>query len=63
LAPFAYFVGAITYTTPSVLAFDNIGWHLYLLYMALCLISTVIVYFFVPETKGLPVEEIGDLRE
>ena len=61
LALFAYFVGAITYTTPSALAFQHIGWHMYLLYMSLCLISTVIVYFYVPETKGLPVEEIGAL--
>jgi hypothetical protein len=61
LALFAYFVGAITYTTPSVLAFKTIGWHMYLLYMSLCLVSTVVVYFYVPETKGLPVEEIGAL--
>lgn len=29
--------------------------------MALCIISTVIVYFFVMETKGKPVEELGAL--
>ncbi len=34
---------------------------MYLIWMALCIISTVIVYFFLPETSGLPVEEIGAL--
>jgi Sugar (and other) transporter len=34
---------------------------MYFLYISLCLISTVIVYIFVPETKGLPVEEIGEI--
>ena len=31
------------------------------LYMGLTIISTVIIYFFVPETKRLPVEEIAEL--
>lgn len=34
---------------------------MYFLYMALCLVSTVIVYFYCPETKQLPIEEIGAL--
>lgn len=34
---------------------------MYLLYMGLCIISAIIVYFWIPETKGLPVEEIGAL--
>jgi hypothetical protein len=34
---------------------------MYLIYCGLCIISTIITYFFVPETKGLPVEEIGAL--
>ena len=48
---FAYFVGAITYTTPSALAFKNIGWHMYLLYMALCAIAGIICYFVIPEVS------------
>lgn len=32
-----------------------------LLYCGLCIISAIIVYFWIPETKGLPVEEIGAL--
>ncbi|KAK5074469.1 hypothetical protein LTR70_005771 [Exophiala xenobiotica] len=56
---FSYFVGAITYSTPSALAFNNIKYRMYFFYMALCLISVVIVYLHVPETKQIPVEEIG----
>ncbi len=29
--------------------------------MGLCCISTIITYFYIPETKRLPVEEIGAL--
>lgn len=47
----AYFIGAMTYTTPSAVAFKNIEWHMYLIYMSLCLIATVIVYFSVPEVS------------
>jgi MFS family permease len=61
LTLFAYFVGAITYTTPSALAFKNIKWGMYFLYCGLCLISEVIVYFFIPETKCMPLEELGAL--
>ncbi|KIW41719.1 uncharacterized protein PV06_07249 [Exophiala oligosperma] len=61
LAFFSYFLGAITYTTPAPTALRNIGYRLYFIYMALCIISTVIVYFFVMETKGKPVEELGAL--
>ena len=37
----------------------NSKWGIYYLWMGLCIISTVIVYFFIPETTGIPVEEIG----
>ncbi|KAK5231536.1 hypothetical protein LTR72_000718 [Exophiala xenobiotica] len=58
---FSYFVGAITYTTPSVLAFKNAKYNMYFSYMGLCLVSTVIVYLYCPETKQISVEEIGAL--
>ncbi|EON63147.1 hypothetical protein W97_02374 [Coniosporium apollinis CBS 100218] len=61
LSFFAYFVGGLTYTTPSALAFKNIGWHMYLLYMGLSIISGILVYFIIPETKGLPMEELAAL--
>jgi hypothetical protein len=46
---------------PQLTSYVVSGWHMYILYFGLCLISWVIVYFFIPETKNLPVEEIGAL--
>ena len=34
---------------------------MYLLYMGLCIVSGIIVYFIIPETKGLPMEELAAL--
>lgn len=34
---------------------------MYLLYMGLCVICFVIVYFFIQETKDLPMEELAAL--
>ena len=44
-----------------LLFFSYRSWRMYLLYMALCICCTIIVYFFVPETKQIPLEEIGAL--
>ena len=32
---------------------------MYLIYMALCIIAWPVVYFYVPETTKIPVEELG----
>lgn len=61
LAFFAYFLGAITYTAPAAVAFKNIGWRMYMVWFAVTIVSSVLIYFFVPETKGLALEEIGEL--
>lgn len=34
---------------------------MYFIYAGLTVLSTIIVYFYVPETKQIPVEEIGAL--
>jgi hypothetical protein len=34
---------------------------MFLIYAGLCVISFIITYFYIPETKGLPIEEIGAL--
>lgn len=34
---------------------------MFLIYSGLCVVSFIGVYFFLPETKGLPMEEIGAL--
>ncbi|KAF7563849.1 hypothetical protein G7046_g248 [Stylonectria norvegica] len=61
LAWFAYFVGAITYTTPSALAFKNIGWRMYMVWVGCNVVSTIIIYFFLPESANKTMEEMGDL--
>jgi hypothetical protein len=61
LAFFAYFLGAITYTAPAAVAFKNIGWKMYMVWFAVTIVSSILIYFFVPETKGLALEEIGEL--
>ncbi|GAQ12315.1 probable metabolite transport protein CsbC [Aspergillus lentulus] len=61
LGLFSYFVGTITYTTPGALAFRNIKYNLFYLYFGLCMISAVVIYFYIPETRHVPVEELGAL--
>jgi len=61
LSMFAYFVGFITFSAPGPTAFRNIKWGTYLVFMGLSLICWVMVYLWIPETKGLPIEEIGEL--
>ena len=34
---------------------------MYLIFMGFCIICEVVVYFFIPETRGRPVEEMGAL--
>jgi hypothetical protein len=58
---FSYFVGAITYTTPAPTAFKVIQWRMYFVWMACSIISTALVYYFIPETTRMPLEEIGAL--
>lgn len=57
----AYFFGAITFTTPAATAARTIGWKMYLVFMSLNVISIVIMYFYLPETAGKSLEEIGEL--
>ena len=42
-------------------AFANIGWRFYLVFIIISGIGTVCVYFFIPETKGIPLEEMAKL--
>lgn len=34
---------------------------MYLIYMGFCVVCEIIVYLYVPETRGKPVEEMGTL--
>ena len=40
---------------------ERIQWRLYILHAAFCVASFVVVYFFYPETQGVPLEEMDAL--
>lgn len=42
-------------------AFATIGWHYYLLFIIITALGTVWVWFTFPDTRNLPLEEIGRL--
>ena len=58
---FSYFVGAVTYTESGATAFAKIGWRMYMIWFACNVVSTIIIYFVVPETKQLSLEELSEL--
>ena len=49
----------VSKTTP--LLFVSIGYKTYYYYAGLCALSTLITLFFLPETKGLTLEELDTL--
>jgi MFS family permease len=53
------FLTTITFVEAAPTGFANIGWKFYLIFIALCCISSVVLYFFFPETKQMTLEEIG----
>ena len=61
LAFFSYFVGAVTYTEASATAFREIGWRMYMVWFACSMATPIVIYFFVPETKGRTLEEVAEL--
>ncbi|EXJ74794.1 uncharacterized protein A1O5_01490 [Cladophialophora psammophila CBS 110553] len=42
-------------------AFANIGWKFYLVFIIVCGLGTIAMYFLLPETKGVPLEEVAKL--
>ncbi|KAK5047231.1 hypothetical protein LTR84_006753 [Exophiala bonariae] len=61
LAVSAFFAGTLAFAVPAGVAFKSIGWHMYLIYCALSTLSLIVVYLYIPETKQIPIEEIGKL--
>ena len=49
-----------TYVTPGATAIASIGWRYYLVFMCLTVISIIVIYFFYPETKRRPLEELAE---
>lgn len=51
----------LVYLQATATAFANIGWKFYLLFIIISGLGTVLIYFFLPETKNIPLEEMARL--
>lgn len=52
---------AISQATPHM--FLKMGYGVYLFFASCMVVSVIWVYFLMPETKGIPVEEMDNLHE
>lgn len=55
------FLSAMVYLEAAPTALAVIGWKYFLLFICLTFVNTIIVWRFFPETKGLSLEEIGEV--
>ncbi|KAK5404282.1 hypothetical protein LTR06_009841 [Exophiala xenobiotica] len=53
------FCFSLIYTMSAPVAFNNIGWKYYLIFIIVPLFGAALMFFFYPETKGLALEEIA----
>ncbi|OCL08881.1 MFS transporter [Glonium stellatum] len=51
----------LTYLQVTATAFANIGWRFFLVFIAISSVGLVWIYLYIPETKGVPLEEIAAL--
>ncbi|KAF2822974.1 MFS general substrate transporter [Ophiobolus disseminans] len=49
----------LVYLQATTTAFANIGWRFYLVFIIICGVGTVVMWFVLPETKGIPLEEMA----
>lgn len=54
-----FYLFAIAYNAPASVAFATIGWRYYLVFIILTVLAAVGLWFLLPETTGLTLEEIG----
>lgn len=55
------FIGILAFTTGVTTAMQNIGWKFYLVFICMSFVNFFLLWVFVPETKNLTLEEIGEL--
>lgn len=51
----------LVYLQATATAFANIGWHFYLLFICITFVGSIVFYFILPETRGIPLEEIAKI--
>ncbi|KAH0842768.1 Sugar transporter family protein [Fonsecaea pedrosoi] len=51
----------LVYLQVTATAFANIGWKFYLVFIIICGVGTITMFFLLPETKGVPLEEVAKL--
>lgn len=51
----------LVYLQATATAFATIGYKFYLLFICICLVGGIVFYFILPETKGIPLEEIAKI--
>ncbi|KAF2015641.1 MFS general substrate transporter [Aaosphaeria arxii CBS 175.79] len=49
----------LVYLQATTTAFANIGWRFYLVFIIICALGTALFAFLLPETKGIPLEEMA----
>ncbi|OAA59741.1 General substrate transporter [Niveomyces insectorum RCEF 264] len=55
------FLSSMVYLEAAPTAFAVIGWRYYLLFICLSALNIAIIWYYFPETKGLSLEEIGEV--
>jgi len=55
----SYFLFGIAYNSPAAQAFNLIGWKYYLVFICMTAVTTTLITFTFPETKGLTLEDVN----
>lgn len=61
ISTFWSFVIQVVLAQASPTALQNVGWRYYFFFIACNLVSAILVYFFLPETHGVSLEEISEV--
>ncbi len=55
------FISAMIYLEAAPTALAEVGWKYFLLFIVLTLLNVIFIWWYFPETKGLSLEEIGEV--